>query len=123
MDHISDRYGVERKDAEELQKKAGKMAGAMAAFCERMGHRDLALLISRFQVSCTTHALCHTPPCLPAFPAAPGSLTARSLGGAQGICPGTVLPSSISLQGICAILLLPFHLCNLLNPACAGHNL
>ena len=52
MEHIRERYGVERKDAEELQKKAGKMAGAMAAFCERMGHRDLALLISRFQVSC-----------------------------------------------------------------------
>ena len=57
MDHIRYRYGVERKDAEELQKKAGKMAGAMAAFCERMGHRDLALLISRFQVSC--HLSCH----------------------------------------------------------------
>ena len=52
MEHIKERYGVERKDAEELQKKAGKMAGAMAAFCERMGHRDLALLISRLQVSC-----------------------------------------------------------------------
>ena len=52
MDHIRERYGVERKEAEELQKRAGKMAGAMAAFCERMGHRDLALLISRFQVDC-----------------------------------------------------------------------
>ena len=58
MDDIKDRYGVERKDAEELQKRAGKMAGAMAAFCERMGHRDLALLISRFQVRLerTSHA-------------------------------------------------------------------
>lgn len=78
MDHIKERYGVERKDAEELQKKAGKMAGAMAAFCERMGHRDLALLISRFQVGCSpVPCIVH----LPVQPPSSVSLASMSHGG------------------------------------------
>jgi len=51
MDHIKGRYGVEPKNAQELQENAAKMANNMAAFCERMGYRDLEVLISRFQVS------------------------------------------------------------------------
>ena len=51
MEHIKGRYGVEAKNAQELQENAAKMANNMAAFCERMGYRDLEVLISRFQVS------------------------------------------------------------------------
>ena len=49
-EHIKERYGVERKELHALKERAAKMAGAMAAFCERMGYRDLEVLITRFQV-------------------------------------------------------------------------
>lgn len=51
MEYIKNRYGVEPKNCQELQENAAKMANNMAAFCERMGYRDLEVLISRFQVS------------------------------------------------------------------------
>ena len=33
-----------------LQERAGKFAGMLAAFCERLGWRDLEALIAKFQV-------------------------------------------------------------------------
>lgn len=51
MEAIKERYGAERKEVEGLKERAATMAGAMAAFCERMGYKDLEVLISRFQVS------------------------------------------------------------------------
>ena len=51
MEAIKERYGAERREVEGLKERAATMAGAMAAFCERMGYKDLEVLISRFQVS------------------------------------------------------------------------
>ncbi|CAL8465203.1 g4738 [Coccomyxa elongata] len=46
---ILERYGVKRFVAQQLQEQAGKHAGMMAAFCERMGWRNLEMLIAAFQ--------------------------------------------------------------------------
>jgi DNA polymerase theta len=47
---IFERYGVARYVTQQLQEQAGKHAGMMAAFCERMGWADLEILIAKFQV-------------------------------------------------------------------------
>lgn len=46
---IWDMYGVKRFVTQQLQEQAGKHAGMMAAFCERMGWRNLEMLIAAFQ--------------------------------------------------------------------------
>ncbi|EIE23289.1 hypothetical protein COCSUDRAFT_42188 [Coccomyxa subellipsoidea C-169] len=46
---IFERYGVKRFVTQQLQEQAGKHAGMMAAFCERMGWRNLEMLIAAFQ--------------------------------------------------------------------------
>ncbi len=46
---ILERYGVKRFVTQQLQEQAGKHAGMMAAFCERMGWRNLEMLIAAFQ--------------------------------------------------------------------------
>jgi hypothetical protein len=47
---VYERYGVMRYVTQQLQDQAGKHAGMMAAFCERMGWSDLEILIAKFQV-------------------------------------------------------------------------
>lgn len=43
-------YGVLRYRAQALQEQAGKYAGMVAKFCQRMGWTDLEGLIARLQV-------------------------------------------------------------------------
>ena len=43
-------FKVQAEKIAGLQDRAGKFAGMLAAFCERLGWRDLEALIAKFQV-------------------------------------------------------------------------
>ncbi len=55
---IFERYGVKRFVTQQLQEQAGKHAGMMAAFCERMGWRNLEMLIAAFQAGAPPVVCC-----------------------------------------------------------------
>jgi hypothetical protein len=47
---LAEEYGVPRFRAQALQEQAGKRAGMVAKFCQRMGWAALETLIARLQV-------------------------------------------------------------------------
>ena len=49
---LAEEFGVPRFRAQALQEQAGKHAGKVANFCQRMGWADLEVLIARLQVCC-----------------------------------------------------------------------
>jgi DNA polymerase theta len=48
-ERVAGRYGVEPSAVKALQEAAGKSAGRLAAFCERLGYADQEVLLARFQ--------------------------------------------------------------------------
>ena len=51
VEECAKNYGVEATQIGGLQDRGGRFAGMLAAFCERLGYRDLEALIAKFQVS------------------------------------------------------------------------
>jgi len=49
VERVARRYGVEPSAVKALQEAAGKSAGRLAAFCERLGYADQEVLLARFQ--------------------------------------------------------------------------
>ena len=49
MEDCAQNFKVQAEKIAGLQDRAGKFAGMLAAFCERLGWRDLEALIAKFQ--------------------------------------------------------------------------
>lgn len=50
IEEVAERFKLPRGALQGLQERAGKSAGMVAAFCERLGWQDLEMLIAKFQV-------------------------------------------------------------------------
>jgi DNA polymerase theta len=49
MLEICERFNVQKGAVQGLQESAGKFAGMVAAFCERLGWSDMGSLVDKFQ--------------------------------------------------------------------------